>query len=579
MEAQQVRSVIQRALVSFTGTTTSAGNAGGSTLVCSALTSQADFDRQQIIITSGAYTGKSADIVGATTGGTVTMSPAYGAQIGSGVNFVIMTGLPTSSEIGDPSGDTLTSIAAKWGDIARSLDAILGARWDTSGDLGTDIGAMLYKAGLVHYGVVASIPGANTFIVTEFIGLGSGKFAGATNPYQVFVLRDAGGAAAAPQGELQPVTAFNSTTGQIDHSAFTAALVATDEILLVHPMIAGILTLLNRLTAARAGYLDNINNANLATIADISTFDATKIGYLDELAAANLPTDIAALNTLLSNATYGLAALETLVDDLESRLTAARAGYLDELDFDLDARLGSPAGGSISADILAIDNFVDELESRLSAVRAGYLDNLSAGAVALAATALSTAQWTNGRAVYLDLLQYLYSLNCTGATAGSIADRIIDIGTAVTAILADTGTDGVVVNAYTNVADRVAGKKQVIEVSVTSAANAGDVTLATITTQPCVIESIVIHADAAQTGDLTSAGIFGGAAKVITFIAAADALQADLDAEDKQVSWEGAVRLAAAKTIIISLVGTGATAVNLTVTITYRSCVDNGYLA
>lgn len=33
----------------------------------------------------------------------------------------------------------------------------------------------------------------------------------------------------------------------------------------------------------------------------------------------------------LKDATYGLSALETLMDDLESRLTAARAGYLDNL--------------------------------------------------------------------------------------------------------------------------------------------------------------------------------------------------------------------------------------------------------
>lgn len=34
---------------------------------------------------------------------------------------------------------------------------------------------------------------------------------------------------------------------------------------------------------------------------------------------------------LLKNATYGLSALETIVDDLEGRLTAARAGYLDNI--------------------------------------------------------------------------------------------------------------------------------------------------------------------------------------------------------------------------------------------------------
>jgi len=41
--------------------------------------------------------------------------------------------------------------------------------------------------------------------------------------------------------------------------------------------------------------------------------------------------DIDTLLATLTNGTYGLSALETLVDELESRLTAARAGYLDKL--------------------------------------------------------------------------------------------------------------------------------------------------------------------------------------------------------------------------------------------------------
>lgn len=53
---------------------------------------------------------------------------------------------------------------------------------------------------------------------------------------------------------------------------------------------------------------------------------------------------------------------------------------------DAFARLGAPAGASVSADILAIDNLVDDLESRLTSTRAGYLDNLSAGAVATASS-------------------------------------------------------------------------------------------------------------------------------------------------------------------------------------------------
>lgn len=41
-------------------------------------------------------------------------------------------------------------------------------------------------------------------------------------------------------------------------------------------------------------------------------------------------------------------------------------------------RLGAPAGATIAADLVTIDNFVDELETRLSAARAGYLDELAA---------------------------------------------------------------------------------------------------------------------------------------------------------------------------------------------------------
>jgi len=47
------------------------------------------------------------------------------------------------TDVGDPTGETLASISAKIGDIARSLDVIIGARWDSSSDLGTDIAQLL----------------------------------------------------------------------------------------------------------------------------------------------------------------------------------------------------------------------------------------------------------------------------------------------------------------------------------------------------------------------------------------------------------------------------------------------------
>ena len=126
---------------------------------------------------------------------------------------------------------------------------------------------------------------------------------------------------------------------------------------------------------------------------------------------------------------------------------------------------------------------------------------------------------------------------------------------------------------------REVGVTQIEEVSITAAANAGVTTVATITTQPCLIKSVVIHADAAQTADMTTCAVEGGAAQVIEFIGVGDATQANLDAIDKQKGYTGVARLAATKTITIDLQGTGATAVDLTVIIEYVACVDGGYLA
>lgn len=126
----------------------------------------------------------------------------------------------------------------------------------------------------------------------------------------------------------------------------------------------------------------------------------------------------------------------------------------------------------------------------------------------------------------------------------------------------------------------VAGRTQPLEVSVTSAANVGDVIIATVTGQPCILDTVIIHADTAQTVDLTSCAIYAGATKVLTLIGPAIAAQANLNAIDKQVSETGlGIRLAVGKTLVMTLIGTDTTAVDLTVTIIYKASADGGYLA
>lgn len=142
-----------------------------------------------------------------------------------------------------------------------------------------------------------------------------------------------------------------------------------------------------------------------------------------------------------------------------------------------------------------------------------------------------------------------------------------DLGTDIAAIVASTGAKAV-------------GVTQVFQKSVTSAANTnGLVTLATITTAACLIKSIVVKAVTAVQTDLTSAAVKGGASQVITFLSATDAAVINITSIDQQVSWTGAVELAATKTIVMDVEGTGATAINLLVTIEFEACVDAGYLA
>ena len=73
-----------------------------------------------------------------------------------------------------------------------------------------------------------------------------------------------------------------------------------------------------------------------------------------------------------------LTTLSGLVDDLEGRRTAARAGYLDNL---------SAGAVATAAALATVNTYVDELESRLTAARAGYLDSLNSG-VSLSAAAV-----------------------------------------------------------------------------------------------------------------------------------------------------------------------------------------------
>jgi hypothetical protein len=108
------------------------------------------------------------------------------------------------------------------------------------------------------------------------------------------------------------------------------------------------------------------------------------------LVAVNLQDSVRAGLTALPNAAADAAGGLPVSDagglDLDTQ-RADVAAILVDTGTTLPATLGTPVGASLAADLLTIDNLVDDLETRLTAARAGYLDNISAGAIATAAQA------------------------------------------------------------------------------------------------------------------------------------------------------------------------------------------------
>jgi len=106
---------------------------------------------------------------------------------------------------------------------------------------------------------------------------------------------------------------------------------------------ADLTTLETRLSEARAGYLDNLNNAQLLNIPDLSTLTAARIGYLDNINQAGL-----------------------------LQLTSARAQALDNLDKAISTLPEVSIGVFPSTDVEKIDDITGDLAPTLSGTMTDY---------------------------------------------------------------------------------------------------------------------------------------------------------------------------------------------------------------
>jgi len=319
------RDALVRTLTAYSGITTEDGEADGTTLVDSNLIDRNDFiSEKTILIMSGDAKDEDKGALSFVSGtGKITLQgTGFSAQIKAGTVFRVL------------------NISTVEIDVAN-MDAKIGTNTDAAGT--TTLFAWLARLfavggqGLVYYGKVTQVDDVTHFRVAGLTGFGDAYFA---NTYRVYVVRDAAGGGADPQGKMQPCSAYDSTDGIFTHTAFTVSLAVDDEVLLLHERIAEIKDLIDRLGAFTAtenlkAILGNLSTTkNLGGILGaLTATDNLKaiLGAYD--AAAPLKTAIdAIISELLAVLDLAGGATETSVmDGTEKELYKEEAGTVIRL--------------------------------------------------------------------------------------------------------------------------------------------------------------------------------------------------------------------------------------------------------
>jgi len=178
-------------------------------------------------------------------------------------------------------------------------------------------------------------------------------------------------------------------------SAWTTGAGGSDRLLMVDTTIATLASQTS-FTLTAGSVDDNAYNNCTIVIEDVSTATQKAVGIISDYVGATKTVTLKydpgiftmattdkvyilaenALKSTLANRQLNVAADGDLAGNVDGSV-ASVVGHTVQTG-DSFARLGAPAGASLAADLVTIDNFVDELETRLTAVRAGYLDELAA---------------------------------------------------------------------------------------------------------------------------------------------------------------------------------------------------------
>ena len=213
----------------------------------------------------------------------------------------------------------------------------------------------LIKAKLVYLAPITTAADGTSFACAQLIGYGNGFF----KNWYAYLVWDAGGAGAAPQGEYSLISAYVSTTGTFTIGAFTMPHAGTDKVLIVHPSVAANIT--------QATFDFNATcKASINTQADTALSDimadhllAVTDGASSNLAAANV-VDGSIIAKLASKAALGATpeafdcttdSLEMLSDKLGAYTGDGGAGADDSVKAQVDSLITTVGTPLTAADI------------------------------------------------------------------------------------------------------------------------------------------------------------------------------------------------------------------------------------
>ena len=319
-----------------------------------------------------------------------------------------------------------------------------------------------------------------------------------------------------------------------------------------------------------------------------------------DASGATLGSILGILGDPATTLTAQILVIDNFVDDLETRLTALRAGYLDELDFDLAAAIAAIPTVMVGTNNAALAaDWTNALATALAAytaARGAYLDELDfdlAAAIAAIPTvmvgtdgaALVASGWDAALATILD--------NFSAARIGYLDELDFDLAAALTAIndyvdgmeLAIRGADSDTLETLSDQLDGIGATVSNLQTRATTIdlqQAAGSYDLATCGVAAVIIESFIIalpNVNASDDAALTGITVQTDHATPQVIIDGVTGDMLELTAEN-QLFWIGKTYLGVGDKVQLTIAGGAADAATVcNVTIQYRAVAAGGVLA